>query len=85
MIFKEPLLISSSSVFDFIEVKVQKEIFFISEKGEVLEEQELLEAELPPQISLAAAESVEAVGKVFNAMFTGSTGIVTNMVLAGAL
>ena len=40
VVFKDPLLISSSQDKDKIEVKIIKEIFFVTYMGEVLEEME---------------------------------------------
>lgn len=39
VIFKDPLLISSTQDIDKIQVKIIKEIFFVTFQGEVLEEQ----------------------------------------------
>jgi len=79
-------LISSSAELDILHLFVMKDLYFISQFGEILEPQIApLKFEIPPQISISDAENVEAVGSIINSVLTGPAGLVTNLFLALAL
>jgi len=85
-IFKDPMLISTSQDPDYIEVIINKRIFFVTYIGEMLEIEDLeLKAVLPSQISEGDAAKIASIGSIINSIFTGTTGIATNLILAFSL
>lgn len=54
--------------------------------GEMLETEGLeLIGDLPPQISEGDAQTIARLGEIINSIFSGTTGLATNLILAFSL
>ena len=63
-------------------MNINRKIFFVTQSGEILKEKIKLTSELPPQIPLNDGKTVEAVGEIIKAIFSGIIGLITNLILA---
>jgi len=64
---------------------VIERVFFVSWRGEILNLEVPLVAQLPQQMPLDDARRINRVGRTFKFIFTGGLGVVTNLILAIAL